>query len=222
MFFNKIPNIEYDQKPLSFPISDSQYVLAKNFFKSFKVSDTAFSSTIYFNKYTILDGERPDLLAEKFYGNPGYDWVILVTNNIINPLFDYPLENIRLYDFVSKIYDDPDAVHHYETLQVTNFLGEEVLKAGLIVDETYATTAHTFPNRNNNSTGATGYFTKEGSEITTSVTNYEYEKNLNDQKREIYILRREFLSRFVSKSESLLEYSPSSSYIDRMTKKSGS
>lgn len=221
MFFNKIPNIEYDKKPLSFPISDTQYVLAKNFFKKFKISDTVFSSVVYFNKYTILDGERPDLLSYKFYGDSKYDWVILITNNIINPSFDYPVEEYRLYDLVAMEYDDPEGIHHYETLQVKNSLGEEILKSGLVVDANYHNTTHTFPNRYNNQNGAINYITKQGSEITVPVTNYEHEKKLNDDKREIYILRNEFLSKFVANFESLSEYSPSSTYINRNTKKSG-
>ena len=91
MFFSKIPNIEYDIKPIKFPISNKEYVLAKNFFRRFKISDSAFENAVYFNKYTISDGERPDLIAKKFYGTPELDWVILLTNSIINSHFDLPI-----------------------------------------------------------------------------------------------------------------------------------
>lgn len=216
MFFSKLPNVEYDIKPIKFPISTQEYVLVKNLFRRFKISDTAFTSTVYFNKYTIVDGDRPDIIANKFYGTPKYDWIVILTNNIINPIFEFPIAERCLYDFVASNYSSPDDVHHYETLEVTNSIGEILLQAGFVVDAGYVSMTHKFYDR------ITGQvFTKTGSTITKSVTNYQYEQKLNDSRREIYILRPEFIDRFVSEFENKVEYSKSSSYIDRMTKKSG-
>ena len=84
MYFNNIPNIEYDQKPIRYPFSESDYVVAKNFFRRFKINDDIFSNVVYFNKYTIKDRERLDAISRKFYGSVDYDWVLILTNNKIN------------------------------------------------------------------------------------------------------------------------------------------
>jgi hypothetical protein len=216
MFFSKLPNIEYDLKPIKFPISTKEYVLVNNFFRRFKLTDTAFKSAVYFNKYTILDGERPDIISEKFYGTTKYDWIVILTNNIINPLFEFPIAERSLYDFVAKNYSNPDGLHHYETIEVTNSLGEIVLKSGYVVDSEYVSLVHKFYDR-----GSGTVFTKNGSQIVVSISNYEYEKKLNDDRREIYILRPQFIDRFVSEFENKIEYDQSSAYINRNTKKTG-
>lgn len=216
MFFSKIPNIEYDQKPIKFPITETQYVLAKNFFRNVRMKDTSFSYSSYFNKYAITDDDRLDLLAKKFFGSEQYDWIIVVTNNIINPLFDLPIKESELYSLVESKYASPDAVHHYETLEVKNSKGEILLKSGIKVDSIFRGKSHKFFERSNNT-----YFTKAGTEITATVSNYQYEKKLNDDKREIYVLRNRFVDKFVSQFENLIDYSKSNAYIDSTTKKSG-
>lgn len=223
MFFNLIPNIVYDKKPLSYPFSNVEYVLAKNFFKKIAMDDTSFSYSVYFNKYIINDGERPDSLSQKFYGDTGYDWVILITNNIINPIFDYPIEENKLYDMVTSKYGsgNEESPHHYMTYQVLNGLGEEIQKAGLIVDESFYNGFFKFPNRTDASSGAVNYYNFFGPEISFPVSNYQYEQMLNDKKREIYILNPSYLNDFVSQFTSLAEYSLSNSYINNNTKTSG-
>jgi hypothetical protein len=216
MFFSKIPNIEYDTKPIQFPISNKEYVLAKNFFRRFILSDSAFENALYFNKYTIVDGERPDLIANKFYGSSELDWVILLTNNIINPSFDFPIRESSLQSFVENKYSSLNGIHHYETVELKNSLGEIILQEGLWVDYSYASTVHKFYDR-----GTKNILIKNGSSISIAITNYQYEKILNDSKREIYILRPEFIDRFLSEFEEKLEYKKSTAYINNRTKKSG-
>lgn len=216
MFFSRIPNIEYDIKPIKFPISNREYVLAKNFFRRFKISDSAFQNAVYFNKYTITDDERLDLIAKKFYGTAELDWVILLTNSIINPYFDLPIPDRYLQSFVENNYDSLDGIHHYETKELKNSYGEIILSEGLSVDSSYVNTTHKFYDRGTKIT-----LIKNGSDITTPVTNYDYERKLNEGKREIYILRPEFMDRFLSEFEEKIEYKKSNSFIDRKTKKSG-
>jgi hypothetical protein len=216
MFFTKIPSIEYDKKPISFPISEKEYVLAKNFFRNVRMNDTSFSYSTYFNKYTITDDDRLDILAQKFFGSVNYDWVIIITNNIINPLFDLPVKDIDLYSLVESKYNSVDAIHHYETIEIKNSLGEILQKSGIKVDATFSNEIHKFYERSNST-----YFTKTGLDASIPVSNYEYEKTINDNKREIYVLRKGFLDRFVSQFDDLISYSKSNAYIDSTTKKSG-
>jgi hypothetical protein len=216
MLFSKIPNIEYDKKPLRFPFSETEYTLTKNFFRRYQIDKTNLESALYFNKYTMTDYDRPDLLSQQFYGTTDFDWLILITNNVINPLFDLPIKENDLYAFVEEKYEVPDGIHHYETLNVKNSLGEIILKEGLFVDSVFASTTHKFYDRSSKS-----YFTKNGSQISFPVSYYEYEKKLNDDRREIYILRSDFVTKFVSQFENALEYRESKGYIDRKNKKSG-
>ena len=216
MFFAKTPNIEYDKKPLVFPFSEQEYTLAKNFFRRFKISETSYNSVVYFNKYTMTDQDRFDTIADKFYQNPDFDWIIMITNNIINPYFDAPIKNSELYNFVERKYGTPDGIHHYETTTVKNSLGEEIQKSGLFVDEVFHNTQHKFYDR-----GTKLMITKSGNAISIPVSFYEYELKLNEDRREIYILRPTYIQKFISEFENLLQYKPSSSYIDRNTKKSG-
>ena len=65
MFFSIIPNISYDEKPISYPFSESDFVVAKNFFRRYKISDDVFSNVVLFKQYTIKDGERPDTVAQR-------------------------------------------------------------------------------------------------------------------------------------------------------------
>lgn len=228
MYFSKTPNIEYDKKPLSFPLSEKQYVLAKNFFRKTNFSNGTFSSVVYFNKYTMTDTDRLDTISEQFYGTTEYDWIILLTNNIINTNFDLPVPDARLYDFVTKEYEyaeyDPaessllpaDRTHHYETEELKNSIGEIILKKGLVVDKRYYNSPHRFYDR-----GTKGYINKLGSVLSSKVSNYTHEKNINDSKREIYILRNNYIEKFISQFENITEYTDSYSYIDSKTKRSG-
>ena len=105
MYFSLLPNIEYDEKPISYPFSESDFVTAKNFFRRYKLNDDIFSYAVFFSKYAIIDGERPDTLAQKAYGDPFYDWVILLTNNMVNAQYDWPMTNYEISKVLESEYD---------------------------------------------------------------------------------------------------------------------
>jgi len=154
MYFNFLPAIKYGQKPISYPFSESDYVVAKNFFRRYKISDTAFSQATYFNKYALLDGQRLDQIAEAVYGNPNYDWIIVLTNNMINTQYDLPMSEAELRKHIESRYDNPYYdYHHYEIIsdeeQVEKF-GKVLMPGGTVVDETFhnnrrTLTADVFP-----------------------------------------------------------------------------
>lgn len=141
MYFNFLPSIKYDAKPISYPFSESDFVVAKNFFRRFKISDTAFSNTVYFNKYAVEDGERLDLISESAYGSPYYDWVIALTNNMINPLFDLPMSESELRRHIESRYDNPYYdTHHYEIIsdeEQEKLFDKIIMPGGTWVDESF-------------------------------------------------------------------------------------
>lgn len=218
MYFNILPNIEYAQKPTRFPLSESDFVTAKNFFKRFKLDENLFSYSVYFNKYTIKDSDRLDLIAERYYGDPFYDWVIILTNNMINGIYDWPLDNESLNKKMEAMMIDPyTTIHHYETEELKagyQLDGVDViaLKGGLIVTEEFYNGEFRYWNGFTN-------LSIPGSQVSRPVTVYENETKINEKKREIYILKRKYLSSFISEFKRQSQYTDSSDFITEKLKR---
>lgn len=200
-YFREIPELQY-QSFLKDRLSTEDYILVKNFFRRVKLRDDLQNIFTIFNKYIILDGERPDTLAEKFFGNSTLDWVILIGAGIINVYDEWPLSDQELYDFVEKKYgiENVSSIHHYETKLVVNSSNKLILKSGLIVDSDF-----TIPDPENYSSTLNPV---------NGISNLEYETLKNNQKRSIYILKPNFLEDFLIDTRSLMRYQKSSEYIN--------
>ena len=210
MFFNIVPDIEYDEKPISYPFSESDFVVAKNFFRRYKINDDIFQYAVFFKKYTIKDGERPETLAEKFYGNQFYDWVILLTNNMVNAQYDWPRTNYEIYRIVEEEFDDPySEISHYKIKETIGHY-----QAGLHVDKTFYDSTHKL-----NIGGSVQI--KNGNEIASPITVAEYYQEENEKKREIYLLKSRFLEPFVKDFKKQNLYKKDDNYITQTLKKTG-
>lgn len=209
MYFSLIPNISYDEKPISYPFSESDFVTAKNFFRRYKLNDDIFSYATFFQKYAIVDGERPDQLALKAYGDPFYDWVILLTNNMVNAQYDWPMTNYELQKVLEEEFDDAySEIHHYETIKIGQYA------AGLHVDQTFFSGQH--------KVNVNGTVTlKNGSEICGPVTVAEHYTRENEKKREIYLLKPDYFQSFVDDFRKKNLYQKSGNYINQRLKKTG-
>lgn len=215
MYFSLTPDIQYDTKPVKFPFSQSDYVVAKNFFRRFKIDEDKFSYSVFFNRYAMRESDRYDLIAEKTYGTPYYDWVIILTNNIVNPLFEGVLSEFQ----IRELTEDPDGVHHYETIEVKNTDGQIVLQEGLIVDQTFTTKPFVFVNQTQGNTIT--YSQLAGTQVTKVVTNLDYAIKENESKREIYLLKPRYIQQFVESFKKQSFYSKSTNYVDSQLKKAG-
>lgn len=138
-YFTELPNVEYVNR---FPNtkSNDETTLAKNIFRRVKVREDLISVFAGFEYYTIVEGERPDQIAEKLYGDAGLDWVILVSNNIINYYDQWPLTVNEFNNYLISKYGTEDAlqeIHHYETIELRDSFNRVVLPKDLIVDETF-------------------------------------------------------------------------------------
>ena len=89
-YFRELPTLQY-LSPLSDRNNISEYVDAKNLFKRIKLREDFQSTLTNFDKYQIVDGERPDQVAKDVYGSPNLDWVVLTTNNVINVRDEWPM-----------------------------------------------------------------------------------------------------------------------------------
>jgi len=215
MYFSLSPNIQYDTKPVKFPFSQSDYVIANNFFRRFKIDEDKFSYSVFFKKYAIKEGDRWDTIADLAYGSPLYDWVLILTNNVINPQFEFPIAEYELRDLV----ENPDDAAYYETTELKNQDGDVVLEAGLKVDAAFRSRNYVFVNSRAN--GILTYSQTLGSNVSRVVTNFDVATRENESKREIYILKSQYLLEFVNNFKSSSFYAKSTNYVGKQLKKAG-
>jgi len=213
MYFKNIPNIQYDNKPIKYPFSDSDYTVAKNFFRRYQVNPEMFSYAVFFSKYAVEEGERLDQIAYKAYDDPFLDWVIVLTNNMMTPGFAMPMSYNELRTYCEKNYDSPySTIKHYETYEVKNSSGNIVLNKGLIVDSYFKNKPFKYWDN--------GTVTQvAGNLITRPVTIFEYEEEQNEKNREIYLLKGEYLTSFMDNFKSTILYKKSNNYISQSLKK---
>ena len=216
MYFSLVPDIKYDTKPINYPFSEADFVTAKNFFRRYTISEDAFGYATFYNKYSVNEGVSIEQIAAEYYGNAFYDWVIILTNNFINPLFAFPLDNYTLGKYIEEKYglnDQGDSiayskVHHYETIETKS--GRKVdgidvlaLKGGLTVDKNFYDSPFTYSDGSQSITVA-------GNIVSKAVTAYEHEVAENEKKREIYILKKSFFVPFIEEFKTRNLYSKKS------------
>ena len=210
-YFRELPNLEY-QNFLSDSISSQSYLEVKNLFRRNKIRDDLQNVFTLFDKYQIREGARPDTIAEEIYGDAELDWVVLITAGIINVRDEWPLSDRDLYYFVDNKYGniEKDNTRYYETKEVKDSLGRLILPAGKVVDKNFTMTYYDSKLANNVTTASTDI---------QGITNYEYETDLNNKKRSIYLLKRMYLQQFLNDMRDIMVYQQSSERInDRLIK----
>ena len=214
MYFSLIPDINYDSKPISFPFSESDYITTKNFFRRYQVNPDIFEYATFYKKYSVEEGDKIEYIAERYYGDAFYDWVIVLTNNFNNPLFAFPLDSETLRKTVELKYGFDGAysgIHHYVTSEVKT--GDLLaLEGNLIVDQNFYNSPFSYWN-------GTQVVTVPGNTVSSPVSNYDYEISQNEKKREIFILKRVFFDRFVEEFKTNNLYKESSDFISKRLKK---
>lgn len=136
-YFNELPDLEVISRFLNVETNED-FIKIKNLWRRAKLRDDIANATTTFNYYQIKDNERPDQVAEKFYGDPELDWVILITNNIININNDWPLDNNSLYKYLIDKYESEEElskIHHVETIEEKDSFNRLVIPKELIVDK---------------------------------------------------------------------------------------
>ena len=212
-YFNLIPNFDYVSRLPDAKISD--YIRVKNFFKRVNLREDIYQDLTFFTKYSILGDDRPDNVANKVYQNPSLDWVILLANNITHIPTEWPMTQNDFDGFMLEKYNNYNnlynGVHHHETIEVKDSNDITIVPAGLNVSSDFTQTYY-------------DYYMKKvetASNITRPVTNYEYEEKLENKKREIFIMKQEYLGVILDDIEDLMPYEKGSTeYIDRNLKKS--
>ena len=221
MYFSLTPDIIYDTKPVSYPFSESDKTIAKNFFRRYVINADVYGYATYYNKYAVKEGAKIEDIAEGYYGDVKYDWVIILTNNFINPLFSFPLDSHTLRKIAEEKYGDDtySGVHHYETIETKSgqSVGTKpviVLQGGLRVDKTFYDSPFTYWNGIQNITVA-------GNTVSKPILNYDHEVIENEKNREIYILRKKYFFKFIEEFKVKSLYSQSSDFVTKRLKITG-
>ena len=168
--------------------SEGDYSVVKNFFKRAKLREDIFQDLAFFTKYTVIGDDRPDTVATKVYDDPTLDWVVLLSNNIVSIQSEWPLGQAAFNTYVTEKYGDEttlySGIHHYESREVKANDGTIIIPSGARV-----------------SVGQSVSFFDEDSsqqvirtDVAMPVTNYMFEEKLNDEKRNIFILKPIYLN----------------------------
>jgi len=211
-YFNLIPDFDYVSRLPNAKISD--YIRVKNFFRRVTLREDIYQNLTFFTKYPIEGNDRPDNVAQKVYENPDLDWLILLANNITHIPTEWPMAQNDFDRFLLEKYDNYDTiyngVHHHETIEVKDSNNVTIVPAGLEVNSDFTQTYY-------------DYFIgemKTESNITRPVTNYEYEEKLENDKRQIFILKQEYLTVILDDADEIMPYEKGSTeFIDRNLKK---
>ena len=208
-YFDLFPNIQlptYNKHN-----SSLDYTLSKNLFKRAKIRDDLFQNVTSFDKFTIIGDTRPDQVAERLYGDSGLDWVILISNNILNVREEWPIAQTDLNNYLLNKYSDDQlrSVHHYETKEITDSNGNLVMGKGNIVDQNFS---FEFLDQETNKTVT-------GSDLVNSVTWFEWEIAKNEEKRNIWVLRPNWLEFVIDDMKKIMTYTNSSQYINSRNKR---
>ena len=176
MYFDNFPTIPYDAE------GNGKFKDVKNLLRRVGIRTKVKVNAMLFDTYDVKNGETPESIAFKLYGDSELHWVIMLINDITDRFYDWPLTNSAFEEYVKQKYDNPGAVHHYEKDQTSG-----VTNGNRPGDFSHKVEV--------NSTDADGQ----------SVSNYEYESRIQDQKRQIKLLDKAYLNTFVEEFERLVK-----------------
>ena len=178
MYFSRFPLMAYDVK------GTKNYKLVPHILRRVKLRSGIRSGMFLFDNYDVKDGERPEDVSFKWFGSSHYHWIILMTNNITDRYYEWPMTQPQFQNFIEDKYGlaNIDAIHHYEITQTsgpTTSNGPD--------DYSYLVEC------NSDESGA------------VSVSNRGYEQRLQDKYRQIRLLDRRYLGTFITEFELLIK-----------------
>ena len=207
-YFRNLPEIAYVNR--DDPKSSSEYNIVKNFFKRAKLREDIFQDLVFFTKFNVKGDDRPDNVAESFYGDSNLDWVVLLSNNIINVQSEWPLSRADFFTYLSEKYPDEtnlySGIHHYESSEVKTSDDVVIIPSGIRVGVGQSVTF--FDDGINQQVTRTN--------IASPITNYMHEQKLNDKKREIFLLKPEYINLMIDDLQEIMTYKKGSTqFLDR-------
>ena len=180
MYFDAIPFIYYDSK------GQGDFKEVTNLLRRVALRTKVRTNVLFFDTYDVKEGETPEIIAHKLYGDPELHWVILLINNITDRYHQWPMSTPQFLAYVNNKYSNVDGVHHYEIAQDSGDTDTKI--------EVY-----------NNSalyTGDSDFYASA-----TTITNFEYEESEQDKKRKIPLVVPEYIELFVTEYKNLMKES---------------
>ena len=174
-YFDRFPLMAYDIA------GNENYKLLPNILRRVKLRSGIRSGSFLFDNYDVSDGERPEDIAFQQYGDPELHWIILMTNNITDRYYQWPLSQPQFQEHLKDKYGsgNEDAVHHYEITQTS----------GPTSSRDYSHMVECNSDETN----------------PTIISNREYEQRKQDEYRQIRLLSKKYLQAFVNEFESLIK-----------------
>ena len=173
MYFQNFPLIPYDS------VGDGQYKLVTNLLKRVALRAKVRTNTLLFDTYNVQEGQTPEMIADKLYGDPNLHWIVMYVNNITDRYHQWPLTTPQFLAFLNDKYSNPDGLHHYEITQTS---GDTTVTIDIGTDNTEHSGA-------------------------TTITNREFEEKRQDTLRAIRLLDPAYVDQFVEEFENLMEAS---------------
>jgi len=173
MYFKQFPTIPYDSH------GTGKFKDVKNLLRRVAIRSKVKTNTMVYDTYDVKNGETPESIAFKLYGDAELHWVIMLVNDITDRYHDWPMSEAQFLQFVNDKYDNVDAVHHYEIAQSS---GDTSTKINIGTSNADYPTA-------------------------TAITNFEHEQEQQDTKRKIRLLDPSFLEDFVEEFKLLMKES---------------
>jgi hypothetical protein len=174
-YFNKFPLMSYDIK------GDKVRKLMPDILRRVKLRALIKSGGMLFDKYDVKEGEKPEDVAFKWFGDPELHWVILMTNNVTDRYYDWPMNQAQFAEYLDDKYSNPDAIHHYEVTK----------DSGRTTGQGPSDYSHLVE-------------VNSDTDNAVSVSFREYEEREQDKKRQIQLLNKSLLGDFVAEFDRLI------------------
>tara|TARA_R100001377_G_scaffold59708_2_gene36035 strand:+ start:62 stop:598 length:537 start_codon:yes stop_codon:yes gene_type:complete len=175
-FFNRFPLFAYDVK------NNSNYKILPDILRRVKLRSSIRGASMMFDTYDVKEGERPEDVAFKWFGDAELHWVILMTNNVTDRYYDWPMNQAQFQEFIEDKYSNPDAIHHYEITK----------SSGRTTGEGPADYSHLVE-------------VNSDTDNATSISNRQFEEREQDKKRNIRLLDKRYLNDFIDEFNSLIQ-----------------
>ena len=173
MYFENFPIIPYDS------VGNGDYKLVTNLLKRVGLRAKVKTNALLFDTYNVQEGQTPEMIADKLYGDPNLHWIVMYVNNITDRYHQWPLTTPQFLAFLNDKYSNPDGLHHYEITQTS---GDTTVTIDIGTDNTEHSGA-------------------------TLITNREFEEKRQDTLRSIRLLDPAYVDQFVEEFENLMEAS---------------
>lgn len=194
-YFSTLPKVLY--------VDNFSSKLMTNLMARASFVPTLLNDPLIFYTYDIQEGDTPELVAYKYYGDSYRYWIVLYANQMMDPQWSWPLDGSNFEKFIVDKYTEIDpytTVHHYEKI-ITKFesLTNITTTETVIIDlETYNNLVES-TNNYEFQTGTTSVTTQK-----RSVSYYEYEVSQNEAKRNIKILNKAYVDQLESEFTTIM------------------